>query len=67
MDTWTKLTEFFACGLLVLPAMLGYGLDSFEVFAVTLGLLQIVMITVTLGAPTLTLPESKRDGHRPPR
>ncbi|WP_153144820.1 hypothetical protein [Dechloromonas sp. H13] len=53
MDIWTKLTEFLACGLFVLPAMLGFGLDSFEVFAVTLGLMQILLIGVTVGAPTV--------------
>ncbi|WP_153131356.1 hypothetical protein [Dechloromonas hortensis] len=52
MDIWTKLTEFLACGLLVLPATLGFGLDSFEVFAITLGLMQLLLIGVTVGAPS---------------
>lgn len=51
MDRWSKWTEFFACGLFVLPAVLGFGLDSFDVFAVTLAVMQIALITVTLGAP----------------
>lgn len=63
MDTWTKWTEFFACGLFVLPAILGLGLDSFEVFAVSLGLMQILLIAVTLGAPTVTVP-AKNEEHR---
>lgn len=65
MDTWTKWTEFLACGLFVLPAILGLGLDSFEAFAVTLGLMQILFITVSLGAPTVTVPaKSDEDGKR---
>jgi hypothetical protein len=56
MDTWTKWTEFLACGLFVLPATLGLGLGSFEVFAVTLGLMQILFVTLSLGAPTVTIP-----------
>lgn len=63
MDTWTKWTEFFACGLFVLPAILGIGLDSLEVFAATLGLMQILLIAVALGSPTVTVPAS-RDGER---
>ena len=58
MDRWTKLTEFFACGLAVLPATLGIGLDSFEVFGVTLALMQIVLIGVTIGAPSVPAPKS---------
>lgn len=63
MDTWSKWTEFFACGLFVLPATLGIGLDSFEAFGVTLGLMQIVLIAVTLGAPSAPQPseEEARD------
>lgn len=65
MDTWTKLTEFLACGLFVLPAMLGFGLDSFEVFAVTLGLMQILLIGVTVGAPTVVPPpQDDAERHR---
>lgn len=64
MDTWTKWTEFLACGLFVLPAILGLGLGSFEVFAVTLGLMQILFIILSLGAPTVPAPaknENKPD------
>lgn len=64
MDKWTKWTEFFACGLFVLPAMLGIGLDSFEAFAVTLGLMQIVLIAVTLGAPTVAAPARDEQPRR---
>ncbi|KXB32236.1 hypothetical protein AT959_04045 [Dechloromonas denitrificans] len=59
MDIWTKLTEFLACGLLVLPATLGFGLDSFEVFAISLGLMQLLLIGVTVGAPTAPPPAAK--------
>jgi hypothetical protein len=61
MDTWTNLTEFFACGLLVLPATLGVGLDSFEVFALTLGLMQLLLIAVSIGGPTVAAPGGKDD------
>ncbi|MBS1145026.1 MAG: hypothetical protein H6R14_2432 [Proteobacteria bacterium] len=65
MDRWTSLTEFFACGLFVLPAILGIGLDDFEVFAVTLGLMQLLLIAVTLGAPTVAAPSDKvNERHR---
>ncbi len=63
MDKWTRWTEFLACGIFVLPAVLGFGLDSFEAFAVTLGLMQIVFIFATLGAPAVTLP-TKADDDR---
>jgi len=63
MDRWTKLTEFFACGLAVLPATLGIGLDSFEVFATSLGLMLLLLIGVTIGAPAVPPPsESGSDG-----
>lgn len=67
MDGWSKWTEFLACGLFVLPAMLGFGLDSFEAFAVTLALLQVALITVALGAPTVEAPakDEERQGKRP--
>ena len=61
MDKWSKLTEFFACGLLVLPAMLGFCNDSFEVFAVTLALMQLLLIAVTLGAPSAPAPDEGND------
>lgn len=68
MDTWTNLTEFLACGLLVLPAVLGVGLDSFEVFAITLGLMQLLLIAITAGAPTV-MPsrDDKKHNKLPPR
>ena len=56
MDTWSKWTEFFACGLLVLPGTLGIGFDSFEVFATCMGLMLLLLIAVTIGAPTVTFP-----------
>ncbi len=56
MDTWSKWTEFFACGLLVLPGTLGIGLDSFEVFAVSLSLMLLLLIAFTLGAPAVIKP-----------
>lgn len=56
MDTWNKWTEFLACGLLVLPATLGLGLGSFEVFAVTLGLMQVIFVTLAVGASTVAAP-----------
>ena len=65
MDIWTKLTEFFACGLLVLPATLGFGLHSFDVFAATLGLMQVAMIIVMTGAPTV-LPARNESAEEPP-
>ena len=64
MDKWTSWTEFFACGLLVLPALLGIGLDNFEAFAITLGLMQIALIAATLGSPTVV---PARDARRRPR
>lgn len=68
MDTWTKWTEFLSCGLFVLPPLLGFGLDSFEAFAVTLGLMQLLLILVTMGAPTVPPPseERERSKHRRP-
>ncbi len=56
MDTWSKWTEFFACGLLVLPGTLGIGLDSFEVFAISLSLMLLLLIGFTMGAPAVTKP-----------
>lgn len=61
MDTWTKWTEFLACGILALPATLGIGYDSFEVFAVSLGLMQILFITVAMGAPTVAVRAERKD------
>ena len=61
MDRWTKITEFFACGLFVLPAVLGLGLDSFEAFGVSLGIMQLLLIGVTIGAPAVPLPKDKDD------
>lgn len=66
MDTWTKWTEFLACGLLVLPLTLGLGLDSFEIFALALApmLLALIFITI-LGAPTIEGPEDDKPPHHP--
>ncbi|RIX46889.1 MAG: hypothetical protein D3M94_09295 [Rhodocyclales bacterium GT-UBC] len=64
MDTWTKLTEFLACGLLVLPVTLGVGFDSFEVFAVTLGVMQLLLIAVSIGSPTVIVPSKDAPGDK---
>ncbi len=64
MDTWTKWVEFFCCGLMVLPLVLGIGFDSFEVFAATLGLMQVALILVTLGSPAVD-PEEIHDPKKP--
>lgn len=68
MDIWTKWTEFLACGLLVLPVTLGVGLGSFEAFAITLGLMQILFITLSLGAPAVPAPakSEKKPSRRQP-
>lgn len=66
MDIWTRITEFLICGLLVLPLTLGFGLHNFEIFAVTLGLMQVLLIAVMTGAPTVTAEsrESSRQDER---
>jgi len=64
MDRWSKITEFFACGLLVLPTTLGIGLDSFEVFGITLGIMQLLLIGTTCGAPTVPMHESGAEEHK---
>lgn len=56
MDTWTKWTEFLACGLLVLPLTLGLGMDSFEAFALALGPMLLALIAFTVGAPSVQPP-----------
>lgn len=61
MDRWNKLTEFFACGLAVLPATLGFGMGSFEVFGTTLALMLLLLIGVTLGAPAVAKPAENGD------
>lgn len=66
MDHWSKLTEFFACGLAVLPATLGIGFDSFEVFATTLALMVLLLIGLTMSAPTVRPPtDTPRDRDSP--
>jgi hypothetical protein len=67
MDTWTKWTEFLACGLLVLPLTLGLGLDSFEVFALALAPMLIALIAFTVGAPLVEPPEDDKPPHEPHR
>lgn len=67
MDTWTKITEFFACGLAVLPATLGYGFDSFEVFAVTLAVMLLLLIGTTIGAPAVHPTPAKNEADKKPR
>lgn len=64
MDIWSKWIEFLACGLFALPATLGIGLGSFEAFAVTLGLMQVLFIAVSMGAPTVTARTEKREERR---
>ncbi|MBL8446976.1 MAG: hypothetical protein JNJ44_06140 [Zoogloeaceae bacterium] len=66
MDTWTKWTEFFAAGLLVLPLTLGLGLDSFDAFALALGPMLVLLIVFTIGAPVSRPPEDDNGSH-PPR
>lgn len=65
MDIRTKWAEFLSCGLFVLPAFLGIGLDSFEAFAVTLGIMQILLILVTMAAPAAGKDQDKQ--RRPRR
>jgi len=65
MDTWTKWTEFLACGLLVLPLTLGLGMDSFEVFAFALGPMLVALIAVTVGAPAVRPPPDDKPPHHP--
>ena len=65
METWSKWTEFFACGLLVLPLTLGFGMDSFDIFAFTLAPMLLILIGFTLGAPTVPPPENE-SGEQPP-
>lgn len=64
MDRWSKITEFLACGLLVLPIFLGLATGSFDVFALTLAPLLLALIGVTLGAPAVPAP-SERKKDRP--
>ncbi|WP_412480851.1 hypothetical protein [Azonexus sp. IMCC34839] len=64
MDTWSKWTEFFACGLLVLPGTLGVGLDSFEVFAVSLSLMLLMLIGFTAGAPAVLKPSDEDEATK---
>lgn len=68
MDTWSKLTEFFATGMVVLPTTLGVGMDSLEIFVAALGAMQILLVCVGLGGAPL--PEhdkgkarDKKSGH----
>ncbi|NMG65604.1 hypothetical protein GPA19_11660 [Azoarcus indigens] len=63
MDRWSKITEFLACGVLVLPLVIGFGMRSFEAFALTLAPMLLMLITVTLGAPTVPAPVDD-DEHR---
>lgn len=63
MNSWAEKPEFLACGLLVLPATLGIGLDNFEVFAISLALMLLALIGVTLGAPAVPAKEEKDDGN----
>lgn len=65
MDTWTKWTEFLACGLLVLPLTLGLGMDSFDAFALALGPMLIALIAFTVGAPAVQPPPDDKHTHHP--
>lgn len=65
MDTWTKWTEFLACGLLVLPLTLGLGMDSFEAFALALGPMLLALIAFTVGAPAVRPPPDDKPPQRP--
>jgi hypothetical protein len=64
MDTWTKWTEFLACGLLVLPLTLGLGTGSFEVFALALGPMLLALIAFTVGAPVVQPPPEDKPPDR---
>lgn len=69
MDAWNRWIEFFTCGLMVLPATLWAGTGSFVVFATTLGLMQVLLIAVVCGAPTVSADPKEapeRAKHRPP-
>ncbi len=61
MDRWSQWTQFFACGLLVLPIVLGVGLASFEAFSIALAVMLLLLIGVTLGAPTVPAPSDHDD------
>ena len=62
MDTWSKLTEFFATGMVVLPTTLGVGMDSLEIFVAALGAMQILLVCVGLGGAPL--PEHDKANSR---
>lgn len=62
MNRWSKVTDFLAHGLLVLPLVLGFGLHSFDAFALTLAPMLLLLIGVTLGAPAVPAPAEKEDG-----
>jgi hypothetical protein len=60
MASWNDVTEFLATGMVVLPTTLGIGMDSLEVFAVTMGAMLILLICVGLGGtPSIYLPDDK--------
>lgn len=64
MIQWSKVTDFLAHGLLVLPLVLGFGLHSFDAFALTLAPMLLLLIGVTLGAPATPAPA---EDDKPPQ
>ncbi|QDF96290.1 hypothetical protein CJ010_06940 [Azoarcus sp. DD4] len=64
MIQWSKVTDFLAHGLLVLPLVLGFGLRSFDVFALTLAPMLLLLIGVTLGAPAVPAPAEDDERKR---
>lgn len=64
MIQWSKVTDFLAHGLLVLPLVLGFGMHSFDVFALTLAPMLLLLIGVTLGAPAVPAPAEEDEPKR---
>lgn len=64
MDTWSKVTEFFATGMVVLPTTLGVGMDSLEIFVAALGAMQILLVCVGLGGAPATVPDKDKAGSK---
>lgn len=60
MDNASKWTESFACGLAVLPVVIGVGTDSFDAFAITLGIMLVAFIAVTIGASVVEERQEKK-------
>ncbi|THF64399.1 hypothetical protein [Pseudothauera rhizosphaerae] len=63
MIPWNKLIDFLAHGLLVLPLVFGFGLHSFDAYALTLAFMLLLLIGVTFGAPAVPAPAEKEKGE----